>query len=268
MQHLSIDFGGSTIDVLRWEGGKMMSADPYERADVSTKTIQDFLMDRSIDLTGVEEIRVTGGKTHACEEFVGEIPVVRVDEIEAIGKGGKWLFGEDCLTVSMGTGTCMVAVRGDEFKHVGGTGVGGGTFMSLSKLLLEEVDPEVLMKLFESGDRSKVDLSVGEVVGRAIGRVKAETTASNLGKVLRAEEEIDFRREDLAAGIANLIGQTIATAAVFASKAEGLETIVLTGKLIKMQQILDTILDAGALYGRTMVVPEQAEFVSAIGAGV
>jgi len=269
MKCLSIDFGGSTIDVLHWDNEEIKKVDSYERGEVITNTIHDFLEEQKVELDGIQEIRVTGGKSHVGDTEVKGIPVSRIDEIEAIGKGGSWLFkGQDCLTVSMGTGTCMVAIRGGEFMHVGGTGVGGGTFLSLSKMLLKEVDPEVLVKLFQSGDSTKVDLSVGEIVGRAIGRVKAETTASNLGKIVRSAEEIDFGKADLAVGITNLIGQTIATAAVFAARAEDLDTIVLTGKLTRMRQVVDVIFEVGELYDRKIVLPEKAEFVSAIGAAL
>lgn len=268
MKRLSIDFGASTVDVVRWSDGQLEDAVSYERDQVDVSSLEAFLTDQAIDLDGIEEIRVTGGKTHSCEAAVNDILVQRVDEIEAIGKGGQWLFdGKDGLVVSLGTGTCMVAARGGDYAHVGGTGVGGGTFMGLCKMMLEETDPERLAGLFQSGDSKKVDLSVEEAIGRDIGKVPAEMTASNLGKIVRAGE-IDFEKADLAAGIVKLVGQTIATAAVFASRSEELDTIILTGKLTRMQQVLDIIFEVGELYERKIVLPDKAEFVSAIGAGL
>lgn len=255
--------------------GDFTEMNSYERMQVDISSLEGFLNDVKVDLLGVDEIRVTGGKSHRTVKSLGSIPVRHVNEIEAIGRGGQWLLGqlsddikEGFLVVSMGTGTCMVAVRGDQFGHVGGTGVGGGTFMSLCKLLLKESDPKKLAELFLKGDRWKVDLSVGDIVGDGIGRVPADMTASNLGKIARLNDEINFYEEDLAAGIANLVGQTIATSAVFAGRAENLSKVVLTGKLTRIKPIVDIIFEVGKLYERHIILPPQAEYVSAIGAAV
>lgn len=273
MRICSLDFGGSTLDVLQWHDGQIQRIDSYERsafASVDLETLVDYAQ---LSVSDFDQIRITGGKSHLYVERFRGVPVVRVDEIEAIGRGGAWLLRslfpdeENCLTVSMGTGTCMVAVRDQNFEHVGGTGVGGGTFLSLCRFLLQEQDPAVLVQLFNEGDRRKVDLSVGELVGRDIGRINAQVTASNLGK-LAYGSEIEFTRADLAGGIVNLIGQTIATAAIFAAKAHQLPQILLTGKLTRIQPMVEIIRDVGQLYGCRIGVPPQGEFVSAIGAGV
>jgi len=274
MKILAIDFGGSTVDVVRLHGAEFVAFDSYERGKINMSSLEQFVADVGIDLKGLDEVRVTGGKSHRAVNELNGVLVRHVNEIEAIGAGGKRLFEEsglsarDFLVVSMGTGTCMVAVRGEEFKHIGGTGVGGGTFISLCDLLLKESDPDRLVKLFESGDRWKVDLSVKDIVGEGIGRVPGHMTASNLGKVARGAKEIEFTKEDLAAGLANLIGQTIATSAVFAAKAENLKTIVLAGKLTRINPIKDIIFEVGDLYEREIVLPKNAEYVSAIGAAM
>ncbi len=272
MKIIAIDFGGSTIDVAKWSGSEFATIDSYERDDVDISSLEQFAKSIDLDFKKVDEICITGGKSHREVDEINGVPVHHVNEIEAIGAGGAWLLDrmgdvkKDCLVVSMGTGTCLVGVRGNEILHVGGTGVGGGTFLSLCDLLLEEPAPDRLVELFKKGDRWKVDLSVKDIVGEGIGRVPGHMTASNLGKMARGAKEIDFTKEDLAAGLANLVGQTIATSAVFAAKAENLETIVLTGKLARIKPITDIIFEVGELYKREIVLPDQADYVSAIGA--
>ncbi|KKT76949.1 MAG: hypothetical protein UW70_C0007G0006 [Candidatus Peregrinibacteria bacterium GW2011_GWA2_44_7] len=232
-----------------------------------------FFERSTLDFKQIDRIFVTGGKSHLSPDSFGGVDIIRVNEIEAIGRGGEWLLHsmhlegpkEGFLTVSLGTGTCMVLSKNGQRTHVGGTGVGGGTFLSLCRLLLKEKDPQKVISLFNEGDLRRVDLSVEDIVGRGIGRISSDVTASNLGK-LAYGDEIDFTKADLAAGITNLIGQTIATAAVFAALAHKVDTIVLTGKLTRIQPIVDTILNVGQLYQRHMILPPQADFVSAIGA--
>jgi len=276
----SIDFGGSTIDVVSWRNARVHAVKSFERYEDS-KTVEpmDFLKANRRILKGAEKIFVTGGRSRILLKSFNGIPLEKVNEIEAIGRGGyallkrqitpKQLKGiRSVLVVSMGTGTCMVkAMIGRKgflgAKHVGGTGVGGGTFMGLSKLLLVETSPASLKKMFARGDRKKVDLSVYDIVGSGIGLVPADATASNLAKISRS---IEFSKSDLAAGIVNLVGHTIGVLAAFAAKAHKCDLVLLCGKLTLMEQVTAAALASGKIYGVKMLVPPDGGFISALGA--
>jgi len=300
MKQLSLDFGGSTVDSVLWDGGVIKTIKTYESKDVlivdakfcRRKTVcnidrsgllENFLKFSKISLGEVERIFVTGGKSRFFPDMVDEIPIVKVSEIDAIGAGAEYRmpnaeyreegrrkteFGirySAQLVVSMGTGTCMVSVNGDRVKHVGGTGVGGGTFVGLGRELLGISDIDELLKIAAKGSSKNVDVSVSDIVGGAIGRAAADATASNLGKL---RDEIKFRKEDLAAGIVNLIGQTIGISAVFAAKAEGFASVVLIGKLTKAKAISNIVCDIIRSYGLEVCVSENAQHAVAIGARV
>ena len=56
----------------------------------------------------------------------------KVDEFHAIGKGGLFLTGlTRAIIVSMGTGTAFIIADQNGEKHIGGTGIGGGTLLGL-----------------------------------------------------------------------------------------------------------------------------------------
>lgn len=279
---VSIDFGGSTIDAARWShDGKLLSVQTFERfPHLNHSDLQIFFESTALTLNGAQKVLVTGGRSSTFGSSYRGIPVVHVPEIEAIGRGGWYLFQHDerfknqsfsgsLLVVSMGTGTCMVLVevKDGEYvssRHLGGTGVGGGTFLGLSKLLLGENDPAKLIPMFQKGSSSAVDLSVFDIVGGGIGVVPADATASNLGKLAR---DTGYTKDDLAAGIANLIGQTIGITSTFAAMGHGAKTVLLTGKLTAMEGIVRLVQHTGELYGVSMAVPEKSAFVSAVGAG-
>lgn len=64
---------------------------------------------------------------------------MKMEEFQAIGYGGLKLSGlTDALVVSMGTGTAYVRAGKDGMKHIGGSGVGGGTLMGLASRLVKE----------------------------------------------------------------------------------------------------------------------------------
>lgn len=275
----SIDFGGSTIDVIGWKGGRMKLRRSYERnPHFSSGKVNEFFKKNAKDFSDADAFFVTGGKSRRAPDKIMGRPVARVPEIAAIARGGAYLLGKmprgtaaalkKVLVVSMGTGTCMVMLdhfdrKNYSFKHVGGTGVGGGTFMGLSRVLLNQNDPQKLVKMFARGKTANVDVLVRDIVGSGIGIVPGTATASNLAKLSR---EISFEKDDLAAGIVNLVGQTIGILAVFAAKAYKCDAILLTGKLTRVKKILDAVREAGKLYKVKMIVPKDAGFVSALGA--
>lgn len=255
---LSIDFGGSTTDAVYWDKGKILSLRTFESKDMNSSRL---------DFSGVDRIFVTGGKSGFMKECFSGISVMKVGEIEAIGCGGRYMADDDeFLIVSMGTGTCMVRVgSGVTVKHVGGTGVGGGTFVGLGKELLGISSIDELLTVGAKGASENVDISVREIVGSGIGRISPDATASNLGKL---SSEINFKKEDIAAGIINLIGQTIGVSVAFAAQAEKVSKVILAGKLTKASAISDIVCGIVRSYGMKVFIPENASYVSAIGAKV
>lgn len=269
MSKVSVDCGGSTLDICFWDSGRMLAVNSFEKIDVSEAGVVELVEEVAQNLGVVAEqgIIVTGGRTRDFKEECLGFKFQKIDEILAIGYGGKYLNDqgdEPFLAVSLGTGTCMVKVAHEKCEHIGGTGVGGGTFLGLCKSLLGETDLERLKLMFKSGNRAKVDLTVKDIVGRKIGIVDEMATASNLGKLVR---EIDFSKADLASGIVNLVGQTLATTIVFAAKASAVNRVILGGKLTAIEQVVDLVLEGGRFYGVEIEVPKNAAHLSAIGAG-
>lgn len=286
---VSIDFGGSTIDVVLWEKLsplKLLSVQSFERSVLFQD--QPEKIDTIFEKLGLPlffkklaKIFVTGGRSRFFPKSFSNIPIVKISEIEAIGKGGFFLLHHDpalrpyqldskVLVVSMGTGTCMVQFQQKKntfirCSHVGGTGVGGGTFLGLAKVLLQESDISKLKKLFQSGDTRKVDLSVFDIIGSGIGLIPPDATASHMAKLVNAKE-VNFSQADVAAGIVNLIGQTIGLMAVFAAKASRSSSIILTGKLTTMKKIVDKMMDIAHVYSIPMLVSDDALYGSALGA--
>ena len=78
---------------------------------------------------------------------------------------------------------------------------------------------------------------------------------------------IDFSKSDLASGIVNLVGQSIGTNIIFASKSENVSKVVLTGKLTSISEITDIIKEVGKLYKIEIFVPQNAHYATAIAAG-
>lgn len=265
---LGLDFGGSTVDYVLVDGsGEVLGMGSFERADFGS--LDEFVA----GFEGLSEICVTGGRSREIGNSVCGVPVKVVSEIDAIGRGGRYLIfdqeskikskvegEEDLIVTSMGTGVCIVrsGVNG-ECEHVGGTGVGGGTMLSLSSLLLGVNDLESLFKLYEKGDHNKVDVLVSDIVGSGIGKVPDFWTASNLGKALGASDA------DLAAGIVYLVGQTIGLLTSFAANRFGVSRVCLIGKLARFGSLKTVFESIGEVYGVEFLIPENADLGTCFG---
>lgn len=210
-------------------------------------------------------ILATGGGSRLLSGEIFGLPIKRIDEIRAIGLGGSTLSGKsDCLVVSAGTGTALVVVRdgGRVVRHIGGTGVGGGTILGLSRRMVGVHDFKVVEEMALRGDPNKVDLTINDIVGGPIGILPANVTASNFGKFL-GEASV----EDIVAGIFNMVSQTITIVAAMAAKAYNLEdNVVVTGMLAKSRLISRIMRETASLFSINIMIPENCELAGAIGA--
>lgn len=190
--------------------------------------------------------------------------VVDVPEIEAIGLGGAGLAGcETCLVVSMGTGSAMVHVDHDTARHVGGTGVGGGTIKGLGKLICSIDDVLHLEKLALNGSAAGMNMTIGDLGMADLSFLPADATVSNFAGIKSG------RQEDKAAGILSLVAETIGIiASVCAREAGCSDSIVAVGKVAANQHIRHTLGRVGILYQTKFIFPQNAGCATAYGAAI
>jgi type II pantothenate kinase len=222
-----------------------------------------FLTERRLKLQEVERLAVTGvGAGQLGGQLLG-VPCVRVDEFQSTGRGGLRLAGlSEAIVVSMGTGTAIVRAAADGVRHLGGSGVGGGTIRGLGECLLHTSDVPLIIEAAAGGSLAHVDLQVGDLAAADIG-LPREATASNFGKLGGRAG-----REDYALGILNLVFQTIGVLSAFAARKEGFRDIVLTGKLADAPQARQILAGFAGLHPVVYHFPEHAEYATALGAAL
>ncbi|MBS7612955.1 pantothenate kinase [Candidatus Bathyarchaeota archaeon] len=264
---VGVDVGGSFTKAVALEGSNIIGLCTVlttEPVAAVSGALGKLLSQIGKPLREVEFLAVSGAGARFLGNRILDIPVVEVDEIEAIGIGGLTLSGKDrALVASLGTGTALViAHRNSTIQHIGGTGVGGGTIRGLAQLILRRQNFEVLEELASKGNLRKVDLTVGDIAGRPVGIIPAEATASNFGNLSEDADE-----KDLAAGIFNLVGEVVGVIVSLAAKAYGLERdIVLVGRLAGSRLIYERINEVCKLFKVSAIVPENYDYCVAIGA--
>lgn len=269
----AIDFGISNTDVVSATGGTMRRwTEPY-RGDPDESRIREMLARGGIALEGLEQLAVTGGRHRILPDTLGNVRLAKISEVEAIGRGGQAILGlegsardESILVVSAGSGTAMIKAQGTHYAHVSGTGVGGGTMMGFARLLLGTTDPVEVGALAERGDRNGVDLSLADVITGPIGSLPADATAVNFGRLGRGTFSGDVKREDIAAGLVNLIAQTISLVAANAARANECRRIVMVGHMLDLAYFRHVVGLVGAYYATSFELPEHPGTATALGA--
>ncbi len=266
---LGIDIGGSITKICGFRSEGDLIQPLSVKADDPISSVYGafgkFTSLHKISLAEIDRVMVTGAGSSYIAEDLYHIPTEHVQEFDCIGLGGQYLAGlEETVVVSMGTGTALVHVKGDQMEYLGGTGVGGGTLFGLAETMLGVRDMHNLEALAEKGDISKVDLRISDISKKNLAATLAlDTTASNFGKLSDLAT-----REDLALGIENLVFETIGMMSVFAARCFGLKQVVLTGKLSSMLHARRVFAMMEKMFDMKFLFPENARFGTVIGAAL
>ena len=169
----------------------------------------------------------------------------------------------NCVVVSMGTGTAVVHFTDNSAKHVGGSGVGGGTIKGLASLMCGIEDPLQLDALAMKGSASNLNLTISDLGYEEISFLGADMTASNFASVKSR------KTEDLAAGILRLVGETVGIiSSICARELNCREDIVMVGKVAQSPYIRQILNLVGKLYQTRFHYPDNPGFATVYGAAL
>ena len=272
---IGIDIGGSTTKIvgLRTDNGESRLIDPiFVRATDAVTSVYGafgkFTMQNNISLDDIDRVLMTGVGSSFINKPLYSLECEKVSEFRCVGKGGLYLSGlDEAIVVSMGTGTAiMYAKRQDDrivTEYLGGTGVGGGTMIGLSRKMLGVDNIDHFEQLCQGGDLANIDLRIKDMSSDHTFQINDEITASNFGKLSDLATP-----SDTALGIANMVGETIAMLAVFAARNYGIKNVVLTGNLTAIKAVTRVFEGLEPMFGVKFIIPEQSQFATVIGAAL
>jgi len=264
---IGIDVGISTTKIVGLREGRVVSPIRTTAADQVASLYGAFgkyLHDNHISLQDVEQVMLTGVGTAYVDEAVYGIPTQKVDEFIADGLGARFESGlSKAIVVSMGTGTSFVQCDGDDIRHIGGIGIGGGTLQGLARVMLNTRDPKQIQSLAMRGDIRNINLCIGDISTHPLPGLPMEATASLFSKA-----QYNARQEDIAIGLITMVLQTIGSAAILSSLNSGIKDFVLIGNLTLVPQCKEVYPMLEKLYGVHFHIPKYAEFCTAIGAAL
>ena len=264
---IGIDVGISTTKIVGLREGRVVSPIRITAADQVTSLYGAFgkyLHDNKISLSDVEQVMLTGVGSAYIDEPVYGIPTQKVDEFIANGLGARFESGlTKAIVVSMGTGTSFVQCEGNDIKHIGGLGIGGGTLQGLSRVMLNTRDPKQIQSLAMQGNIRNINLLIGDITNHPLPGLPMNATAS-----LFSRAQYDAPKEDIALGIIVMVLQTIGSASVLSALNTDIKDFVLIGNLTLLPQCKEVFPLLEKLYKVHYHIPKYSEFCTAIGAAL
>ena len=213
---------------------------------------------------------MTGVGSSFITEPIYTLDCKPVPEFSCIGLGGLYLSGlDEAVVVSMGTGTALIHAKNingkTTTKYLGGTGIGGGTILGLSRKMLGVDTIEHIEQLCKDGDLSKIDLHIKDMTKANIYKssMNEDLTASNFGNLSDLAN-----KNDISLGIVNMVAETVAMMAIFAARNYSTNNIVLTGNLTRIEPIKKIFNNLETVFGVNFIFPENSQFGTVIGAAL
>ncbi len=266
---LGIDIGGSTTKIvgLRTDGSiiSMLRVRAEDQVTSLYGALGNYLASNRLSLTDVRRVVLTGVGASYVEGDIYGLPTCQVDEFSASCAGALALSEQERgVVVTMGTGTAFLwAERDGAVRHLCGSGIGGGALGGLCRKLVDMERFGQIKRLAEQGDLGHVDLTIKDISKNTASTLDPDMTAANFGNLAE-----DATPADLAAGVVNLVLQAIGTMTVLACQSCRADTVILTGSMTTLSQVKPNFEQFERLYGIRYIVPENATFATAIGAGL
>ena len=260
---VGIDVGGSTTKIVGCApGGKLLSPIFVQATDPVTSiygAFGRFTLENGLSLDEIDRIMMTGAGSRAIQSPIYNRECKSVSEFASTGIGGLYLSGlDEAIVVSLGTGTAIIhakrAENGALTEYLGGTGVGGGTILGLSRKMLGIGSIEHLEQISEGGDLGQVDLRIKDISKSGTFKgVNENLTASNFGNLSDLAS-----KKDIALGIFNMVSETVAMMSIFAARQFGIKDIVMCGNLTSIKPVCDTFASLAPTFGVNFIVPEMS----------
>ncbi|CAK9204695.1 unnamed protein product [Sphagnum troendelagicum] len=155
--------------------------------------------------------------------------------------GTGWQGGSEALypylVVNIGSGVSILRVdSADSFERVGGTSLGGSTFLGLASALTGCTSFEEAINLAMEGDSTQIDMLVGDIYGGDYAEMglAATTVASSFGKLVQPghREAAMQAPQHLAKAVLLMVTNNIGSIAMLHARAAGVAHIMFTGSFL------------------------------------
>ena len=216
------------------------------------------------NISKIDELNLTGGGAYKFNDLLKKnfnIELTKHDELQSLICGCKLMnnfntfyeiendsmktvdpsdFKFPHITANVGSGVSILKVSSlEKYERVGGTLMGGGTLVGLSKLMIGIDDYDKILELASKGNCENVDLTKKDLL-KENEELKENSIISSLGKVhqyvLEGKKD-QIKKEDIALSLLNMICYHIAQYTVIYAEQNKIDTIYFFGTFTKKNSI-------------------------------
>jgi type II pantothenate kinase len=131
-----------------------------------------------------------------------------------------------------------VTGKGGEYERIGGSTIGGGTYLGLCKLLTHLEKFEDIAELEKDGRVASVDLLVRDIYGEAKSEalgLSPDIIASSFGKIAVGQSfaAAAHSNEDICRSLLVMICNTLAQIAVLTAKLQNIKAVYFSGGFLR-----------------------------------
>ena len=175
-----------------------------------------------------------------------------------------------CALCNIGSGVSVLKITDSSHERIGGTSIGGSTFLGLCKLIIsEDIDFPTAIERARKGNTNDVNITVGDVYGEKAEQVlglPSHIPASSFGKLVGMKHCGSVSKDSIAAAILDMTTQAIQQVAAGLAKNYGCQTLFFTGGFLRGNDISQTklsnycsLIDSEALF------VQHADYAGALG---
>ncbi|CAI5440501.1 unnamed protein product [Caenorhabditis angaria] len=262
----------ATTRIFKYDDGKKILVN-FKKFTQMDEFIE-FLQNNWLDRTPEDVIHCTGGGSYKFAEIIRKelgVKIQRTDEMRSLIYGSNFLLNNNVdesftyhhdaiginkfqyrpiaqdliypfLLVNIGTGISILKVDSpDSYERVGGSSMGGGTFMGLGSMLTPAKTFDELLELANRGDHRNVDKLVCDIYGGAYDELnlKADLIAGSLAKcsTYGGATSKNHKAEDIAKSLLLMISNNIGQMAMLYGTRYNLRRIYFGGYFIRQDPI-------------------------------
>ena len=236
------------------------------------KTLFSLLKDLN-DKSKIEEINSTGGGAYKYEKIIKNnfnVNLIKIDELQSLINGYIFMnyynnifeiinnneirtipFGDfkfPHISVNIGSGVSILKVLSpDKYERIGGTLMGGGTLIGLSKLIIGIDNFDKILELANQGNIENVDITTKDLINNSGDEKSSEIEViSSLGKIheyIQSGKKDKIKKEDISLSLLNMICSHISQYSVLYAEKNKIDTIYYFGTFTKKDSITNKLLN-------------------------
>ena len=229
-----------------------------------------FLKDLN-NIVKINELYLTGGGAYKFNDIIKKnfnIELLNHDELQSLKYGYLFMNNYNSfyeiennsiknvppenlkfphISANIGSGVSILKITSPEkYERVGGTLMGGGSLIGLSKLIIGIDNYEKILELAEKGNNENIDITKKDFLKENEDLKTENDIISSLGKIhqyILDGKKNEIKKEDIALSLLNMICYHITQYTVLYAKKNDVDTIYYFGTFTKNNSLVNKILN-------------------------